>query len=81
MSHTLEYQRSLDLKAKAHLFGLGALVHGGGAPAPFLGIDAAARAAAGGRRRPRHRLLRNLCLNVQIFGDFGGGDTHGGDGA
>jgi hypothetical protein len=44
----LDYQRSLALKAKAHLFGLGALVYGGRAlaPSPGVGVAACARAAA-----------------------------------
>jgi hypothetical protein len=69
------------LKAKEHFFSVGTPPHGGGAPAPFPGLEAAVRAAGGGRRHPRRRHRRNLCLNVQFFGDFGGGDTHGGDGA
>jgi hypothetical protein len=68
----------LNLKAKAHFFGVGTLVHGGGALDAFLGTDVAVCAAAGGRCRLRRRHRRNLRLNVQIFGDFGGGDTYGG---
>jgi hypothetical protein len=46
--HTLEYQRSLALMAKVHLFGLGALLHGSGAlaPSPGVGVAACARTAA-----------------------------------
>jgi hypothetical protein len=44
-SHTLEFQRSLALKAKAHLFRIGALVHGGRALAPSPGVEAAAACA------------------------------------
>jgi hypothetical protein len=55
------------------------LAHGGGALAAFLGIDVAVCAAAGGRRRLRRRHRQNLCLKVQIFGDFGGGETYGGN--
>jgi hypothetical protein len=71
----------LTLLAKAHFFGVGTLVQGGGALAPFLGIDVAVCAAVGGCRRLRRCHRQNLCLNVQIFGDFRGGDTYGGDGA
>jgi hypothetical protein len=56
-------------------------MHGGGALAPFLGKDVLVCAAVGGRRRLRRCHRQNLRLNVQIFGDFGGGDTYGGDGA
>jgi hypothetical protein len=70
----------LSLKAKAHLLGLGALVHGGRALAisPGVGVAACARAAAVAAflRRRRH----NLRPNLVIFGDFGGGYTHGGAG-
>jgi hypothetical protein len=47
-SHILEYQKSLALTAKAHLFGLGALVHSGRAlaPSPGVGVAACAGAAA-----------------------------------
>jgi hypothetical protein len=44
-SHTLQFQRSLALKAKVHLFGLGALVHGGRALASSPGVAVAALAA------------------------------------
>jgi hypothetical protein len=72
---------TLTLKAKEHFFGVGMPAHGGRAPAPFPGIEVAARSAGGGRCHPRCCHCRNLCLNVQFFSDFGGGDTHGGDGA
>jgi hypothetical protein len=60
-SHTLEYQRSLALKAKAHLFGLGALVDGGGAPVPFSGIDAARPA------RPQGAATAEICVSMCRF--------------
>jgi hypothetical protein len=65
----------LTLKAKAHFFSVGMLVHGGGDLAAFLGIDMVVCAAAGARRRLRRPQRQNLRINVQIFGDFGGGDT------
>jgi hypothetical protein len=56
-------------------------VHGYRALASFLGIDVAVCAAVGGRCHLRRRHSQNLCFNVQIFVDFGGGDTNDGKGA
>jgi hypothetical protein len=53
---------------------VGVLVHGDGALATSPGVVVAACARAGGLRRLRRCHRRYLRLNVDIFGDFGGGD-------
>jgi hypothetical protein len=64
----------------AFFFDVGTHVHGGGALDPFPGVEVVVYAPVGAHRRLRHRHRQNMCITVQIFGDFGGGDTHGGDG-
>jgi hypothetical protein len=64
----------------AFFFGVGTHVHGGRVLAPFPGVEVVVYAPVGAHLCLRLRHRRNMCINVQIFGDFGGGDTHGGEG-
>jgi hypothetical protein len=78
----MDYQRTLALKAKAHLLGLRALVHGGRAlaPSPGVGVAACARAAA---VAVFGAAVAKICTKIwgfsAIFGDFGSSDSYGGD--
>jgi hypothetical protein len=68
----------LTLKKKAHFFRRRNACARRRALAPFLRV--AVWAVVGGCRRLRRHHCLNLCLNVRILSDFGGGDTHGGNG-
>jgi hypothetical protein len=63
----LRVSKIIGLKAKVHLFGLRALVYGGGALAPSQGVKVAASARVGERHRHLHRLRQNLRLQCGNF--------------